>query len=232
MKRTQKLLDSFDQISHLSPAVLGARFTVLQRLNLKLVLVLPLVDFSQAASVWSLAHRLASLSALVFWEVKSKAWNSILQQTNTGYGTSITVNRPRALKARAKGTDTDGRKSVFGQIYRQLHFIRPSTLRTARPWRVTFEGEGGTDAGGLFRDSISHMCEELESSAVPLFIPCPNARSLMGDNQEKWIPNPNCKSALNLSMYAFVGKLMVLHTHPLLSSPFFVWSHFDSLCDV
>jgi len=40
-----------------------------------------------------------------------------------------------------------------------------------------------------------------------LFIPCPNSDGL-GDNKEKVIPNPACKSSLHLSMCAFVGKLM------------------------
>jgi len=98
---------------------------------------------------------------------------------------------------------------VFGQVYRQLHFQRPSQLRTdGRTWNVTYEGEGGTDAGGLFRDSLSHVCEDLQSRHVPLFIPCPNSRGF-GNNQEKWLPNPACTSSLHLSMYAFVGKLMV-----------------------
>jgi len=155
-----------------------------------------------------LASRLAALSSLILFEVKNKAWASILAQTNTGNRVYISVNRPRALKARTKGNDVDGRKSVFGQIYRQIHFLRPSQLRTSqRPWKITYEGEGGEDAGGLFRDSISNMCNELQSKSVPLFIPCPNSRGY-GSNQEKWIPNPSCKSSIHLSMYSFIGKLM------------------------
>jgi len=62
-------------------------------------------------------------------------------------------------------------------------------------------------AGGLFRDCISHMCADLQSNWVPLFIPCPNAKGF-GENQDKWIPNPLSLNSLQLSMYAFVGKLM------------------------
>ncbi len=68
-------------------------------------------------------------------------------------------------------------------------------------------GEGGRDAGGLFRDCISHICSDLQSSWVPLFIPVPNSKGY-GENQEKWIPNPLSLTSLHLSMYAFVGKLM------------------------
>ena len=73
--------------------------------------------------------------------------------------------------------DPEGSRSVFGQAFRQLHFVKPDNLRIpGQTWRVTYEGEGGTDAGGLFRDSISHICSDLQSPYVPLFIPCPNAK--------------------------------------------------------
>jgi len=73
---------------------------------------------------------------------------------------------------------------------------------------VEYQGEGGQDAGGLFRDSVTHICTELQTTALPLFVPCPNFKSKFGDNQEKFIPNPSSKSSLHLSMFAFVGKLM------------------------
>ena len=204
-----RTIQSYHLINQVPLARLRSRFVAIQTINAKLSSVLPLVDFSQAGSSWSLAHRLSSMSWLILREVKTRAWASILRQTgNQGTTTWITVNRPRALRAREKG-DLSGMKSVFGQIYRQLHFIRPSLLRTdQRPWRATFEGEGGTDAGGLFRDSVSHLCSELQTSAIPLFIPCPNSRTKIGDNQDKFIPNPSATSSIHLSMYAFVGKLM------------------------
>jgi len=94
-------------------------------------------------------------------------------------------------------------------VYRQLHFLRPSQLRTdRRPWQITYEGEGGQDAGGLFRDSLTAICNDLQSKHLPLFVPCPNQHTKFGDNQEKWLPNPASKSSLHLSMFAFVGKLM------------------------
>lgn len=51
------------------------------------------------------------------------------------------------------------------------------------------------------------MCLDLQSSHLPLFFPCPNA-SGVGDNQERWLPVPSCISTLELSMFAFVGKIM------------------------
>ena len=143
-------------------------------------------------------------------EVKSKAWRSILHSTATGQTVNITINRPRALKARERGNDPDGLKSNFGQVFQQLQFLRPQTLRCqqgARPFRVKFSGEGGIDAGGLYRDAVSEVCSTLLSRDTPLFIPCPNA-SGFGDNSNTWLPNPKCNTTLHLSMYAFVGKFM------------------------
>lgn len=87
--------------------------------------------------------------------------------------------------------DPEGTRSVFGQLFRQLHFVPPSNLRRpGQAWSVTYLGEGGQDAGGLFRDSISHVCSDLQSPYVPLFMPCPNSRGF-GDNQDKWVPIPS-----------------------------------------
>jgi hypothetical protein len=70
------------------------------------------------------------------------------------------------------------------------------------------------------------MCTELQSDALPLFIPCPNAQSV-GENKEKFVPNPSSKSGLHLSMFSFVGKLMgiaIRGSHVLnLDLPSMVW---------
>lgn len=100
---------------------------------------------TQSLNPWSLAHRLSSISWLILLEVKSKAWKSILTSTASGQPVNLTVNRPRALKARERGNDPDGLKSIFGQTFQQLHFLRPAQLRIQagnRPFRVKFAGEG------------------------------------------------------------------------------------------
>lgn len=58
----------------------------------------------------------------------------------------------------------------------------------------SFEGEGGTDHGGLFRESLHDACAELQSDATPLFIQCPNGRNNTGFNRDTWLPNPVCTS--------------------------------------
>jgi len=207
-----KLLASAPLLSHLPLHTLKQRFSAIQLLNMKLVDVLPFCDFTQALNEWSLAHRLSNISWLILLEVKNKAWKAILQSTAVGHTVNVNINRPRALRAKERGNDPDALKSIFGQLFQQLHFIRPSMLRIQqgnRPFRVKLAGEGAIDAGGPFRDVISDVCSSLMSRDTPLFVPCPNAGGY-GDFQHTFVPNPSSVSSLHQSMYQFVGKFMGL----------------------
>ena len=189
------------------------RFSALQSLNRLVLAAILLVDFSRASARFSLAHRVSSLRSVIFPSVKQLVWARVLQASGTSRGSSVNINRPKALKAKERkgGGDGDLLKTAFGQLYQQLNFVRPSQLRAPtdqRPFKVTYAGEGGVDAGGLFRDCLSDICAELQASHMPLFVPVPNHRGAVGSNQDKFMPHPGCTSSLQLSMYAFVGKLM------------------------
>ena len=46
------------------------------------------------------------------------------------------------------------------QIARQVVQLKPSDLRLpARAWKVKLVGEGADDAGGVFDDTITEMCQ-------------------------------------------------------------------------
>ena len=126
-----RLFYSYPLLRSIPLPVIRRRFATIRLLNQKLAIILPLIDFSQAAASWSLSRRISSLSFLIFYQVKATPWNQILRQTEgRRSGASVMVNRSRAVKAREKG-DPEGKKSVFGQIYRQLHFLRPAALRSS-----------------------------------------------------------------------------------------------------
>jgi hypothetical protein len=97
---------------------------------------------------------------------------------------------------------------------------------------MSFEGEGGNDAGGLFRDSLREICAELQSHpcSLRLLLPCANQRFGTGDNQDKWLPNPQRKTREHLSMYSFIGAVMgacLRENVPLdLDLPSLVWKAF------
>lgn len=46
-------------------------------------------------------------------------------------------------------------------------------------------GEGADDAGGVFDDTITEMCQELESDTLPLLIPTPNMLNDIGYNRDR-----------------------------------------------
>ncbi|XP_033110674.1 probable E3 ubiquitin-protein ligase HERC1 [Anneissia japonica] len=117
------------------------------------------------------------------------------------YGPQITVRR----------LATRGRKSkpIFSQIAKQVVKLRPSDLRLpSRAWKVKLIGEGADDAGGVFDDTITEMCQELETGVVPLLIPTPNALSDAGQNRDRFLLNPFpwCKDYLE--MFKFFGILL------------------------
>ncbi|KAJ8304108.1 hypothetical protein KUTeg_017691 [Tegillarca granosa] len=116
------------------------------------------------------------------------------------YGPQITVKR---LGTRGKKC-----KPVFTQIGQQVVKLKPEDLRLpARAWKVKLIGEGADDAGGVFDDTITEMCQELEVGTVPYFIPTPNARNESGNNSDRFILNPSLTSDEDLAMFKFLGIL-------------------------
>ncbi|XP_041374032.1 probable E3 ubiquitin-protein ligase HERC1 isoform X2 [Gigantopelta aegis] len=105
---------------------------------------------------------------------------------------------------------TRGKKCepVFVQIAHQVVKLRPEELRLpAQAWKVKLIGEGADDAGGVFDDTITEMCMELESGAIPLLIPTPNALSESGNNRDRFLLNPSLTSDDDLVLFKFLGIL-------------------------
>lgn len=46
--------------------------------------------------------------------------------------------------------------------------------------QINFVGEDGVDAGGVFREGMSRMVEDLFSPDFDLLVPCPNGRHAVG----------------------------------------------------
>jgi hypothetical protein len=128
------------------------------------------------------------------------------------------------------GKVVDVRDTVFEQLFAQLH-DRHALISCRRQgseaqlWSIAMTGEGarvlwtdGTDAGGMFRASISKLCEELQSPpplaievtevepAPPLLIHTPNY--IIGDGNEEFLPNPACFDSAMLERFKFLGTLM------------------------
>ncbi|KAL1506224.1 hypothetical protein ABEB36_005622 [Hypothenemus hampei] len=99
-------------------------------------------------------------------------------------------------------------KPIFIQVAKQVVDINPQELRLpSRAWKVKLVGEGADDAGGVFDDTITEMCQEITTNVVPLLIPTPNALNDEGFNRDKFLLNPTLTSPQHLSWFKFVGIL-------------------------
>ena len=103
------------------------------------------------------------------------------------------------------------RNAIFLQMFRQLRDTSIGRLRQdEQAWTVRFRQEGAEDAGGPYRESMALLGADLSSGVLPLLVPCPNAREGHGDNREKVLPNPACRSAEELQMFRFIGRVRTL----------------------
>jgi hypothetical protein len=101
----------------------------------------------------------------------------------------------------------------------------------SRWWTVQFVGEQGIDAGGLFRESVSYIADELMGThpgaalSPPLLVPAPNAGDDMGTRKADMVLQPGPLGS-SPALLRFVGRLMagaVLsgeETLPLSLTPF------------
>ena len=185
------------------------RLSILKYLNTLAAPAIPLIDMEKINEPGSLAFWVASVRHLILLDRKRDLWTEALLATEkSSKQPSVSVNRARAMRHRSDpSTDPLGRRSLFGQIFRQA---RDGDFRSRRrAWEVKFEGEGSEDAGGPYRESISEACADLQTPRVcPLLLLCPNGVSEIGECRDKFILNPASTRPVHLSMYHFLGKLM------------------------
>eukprot|EP00002_Diphylleia_rotans_P009903 TRINITY_DN2025_c0_g1_i6.p1 TRINITY_DN2025_c0_g1~~TRINITY_DN2025_c0_g1_i6.p1 ORF type:complete len:3715 (-),score=578.80 TRINITY_DN2025_c0_g1_i6:350-11494(-) len=219
-------------LQNVPPDALRLRFSILRLFNYILAPILPIVDFNYAVHTGSLSSKICELRGLIFYSTKMELFNKMVKMMPSDTRPTVVINRQQATES-PPDQDGDIPWCVFVQIYHQLHDIDPSYLRQDdQAWTVKMEGEGAQDIGGPYRESVTWMCEELQSASLPLFILCPNARLAreevgIGENRDKFIPRASSSSPIHLSMFEFVGKLMgiAMRTkNPLpLDFPSFVW---------
>ena len=76
----------------------------------------------------------------------------------TQSGQSLRLNRAKALQQRDGTAHKNDLDTLFGQAFTQLNHLEPRIFQAKeQAWTVTFAGEGGIDAGGLYRDSLSQF---------------------------------------------------------------------------
>jgi E3 ubiquitin-protein ligase HERC2 len=211
---SESFLSQFKSLVPYSLAEIKSRFVVLQHFNMVLGRVLSLVDLSRGDSDSHISALIRLNRGLIFSSVKDRLLSQALDMTSVSNGGCGEVRIDRFKSARLKeknGVDSKAKRTAFGQIYQQVHSNASSVFRlrkSERAWKVTFVGEFSDDYGGPYRASLDEIAEELQSSVLPLFIPCPNRRAKLGLNQEKFVPAPSARQPLHISLFEFVGKLM------------------------
>lgn len=128
---------------------------------------------------------------------------------------SANISRRKAMMFADSGkTDHNGSQTVFGQIITTLDASQPNMEnfrkkgREVKCFSITFMGEGGIDAGGLFRDCLTNISQELESNVLPLLIKTPNNKNEYGNNRECFILNSRSTSARHQKMFKYFGALL------------------------
>uniref|UniRef100_A0A665WLM9 HECT-type E3 ubiquitin transferase n=1 Tax=Echeneis naucrates TaxID=173247 RepID=A0A665WLM9_ECHNA len=102
-------------------------------------------------------------------------------------------------------------KPIFVQIAKQVVSLNPLELRLpSRAWKVKLIGEGADDAGGVFDDTITEMCQELQSGVVDLLIHTPNSFADVGSNTDRFLLNPAALSEDHMVQFRFLGILMAV----------------------
>jgi hypothetical protein len=112
------------------------------------------------------------------------------------------------------------------QAYFQLRSSGGNQLRgfsdssQSKVFSVSFEGESGIDAGGVYREGISRVVDDLFSDRFNLLIKTPNARKGYKINTNSYVPNPAHRTPLALSMLEFCGRFMGLSLRSKACLPF------------
>lgn len=189
-------------------------FVILKIINNKVKELLPFIDFSKVLNDnQRLSFYFNKITPLIFWDTKNELIKYYLEKTASEYETTeIKINRLKVRKFIEKGKpDHTGEFTIWGNIFQ---FIKSKSFKifkkkeggnNGKLFNVTFVGEASIDAGGPYREAITQAMGELQSSAVPLFIPSPNQKNESGLFREKWVVNPSSKSTTHLEMYKVFG---------------------------
>lgn len=96
-----------------------------------------------------------------------------------------------------------------------------------KAWFVKFIGEAALDQGGLFRESLTELCQELQSHVLNLLIPTQNQKNNHGEHRHKWTLNPAASTPAALKMFEFFGALIGMSVRSgilmSLNLPSFFW---------
>ncbi|KAJ8402341.1 hypothetical protein AAFF_G00368300 [Aldrovandia affinis] len=209
----QSVPPQYNALKDCSPAVLNTRLRVLYHFSDLMYKSWRLLNLNPRNQV-SASRYSSGTSAIVQGQLRGL----LSPKVNTlplvrSIGRTMTQGKTYGPQITVKRISTRGRSSkpIFVQIARQVVSLNPMELRLpSRAWKVKLVGEGADDAGGVFDDTITEMCQELESGVVDLLIHTPNSSADVGSNTDRFLLSPAAASDDHMVQFRFLGILMAV----------------------
>ena len=185
------LLNRYPNISKLPKDELFYRSSLIILLNnTASILYKTILGYNQGIPKNTTANLLFNKNYLFLFQVKKE----LMQEGCSSFSDALptlTLNR------------FSDKTTIFQQVYTQLQ-CKEFGRNKEQFFQVNFAEEDGIDEGGLFRDAISQLVADLQSS---LFILSPNSQNQPGSHSI-YIPHPLRNSPEDLRQYEFVGRLI------------------------
>lgn len=205
-----------------------SRVMLINAFNTSLKYLLPIIDISNPDPL-SLGYLIRKLNRYVLLNVKLPILYKSIELTmasGTGLPAHLNLDNFKTTLSKDKmEKDPHNANNCFIQAFHQLNKFDSKIFRyifnSDRVFQIHFEGESGIDAGGVFREGITRIVEDLfDINHFTLMILCPNGQHSVYLNMDKYLPNPQHTSPLALQMMEFVGKLMGMSLRAKLALPF------------
>lgn len=177
----------------------------------------------------SLGAKIRRMNRFIFMRLKQPMLEKAIELTaapsGAGLPASLSLDNMKALASRDLGEiEPTNSNCIFVQAFKELNAKDPMIFRHVtsndRVFAVDFKEERGIDAGGVFREGVTRIVEDVFSEHFNLLILCPNGVHQVHMNMDKYVPNPRHTSTLALQMYEFLGKMMGMSLRVKLYLPF------------
>jgi hypothetical protein len=204
------------------------RLLLFEALNKSLEELLPIVNLRNP-DPHSLGAMIRKCNRYVFMSLKQPLLERMITATaapsGPGIPAQLSLDNFKVISSRDKSEkDPSNSQSCFVQAFRQLQSKDSAVFRHTfsgdRVFQITFAGESGIDAGGVFREGVSRIVEDLFSEHFNLLLLCPNGQHEVHTNMDKYVPNPTHTGPLAMQMFEFMGKLMGMSLRAKLCLPF------------
>jgi hypothetical protein len=210
------------------------RSQIIELFNKNLETLLPLIDLSNDDS-FSLGAMIRKSNRYLLMKIKTPLLEKAITATavttsgninGTEVPATLQLDNYKSLNSREKNEkDPLTSQNCFIQAFKQLQKKDAAIYRYIisgdRAFTISFADESGIDAGGVFREGISRIIEDLFSHEYfNLLILSPNGQQTVHAGMDKFLPNPKHNTPMTLEMFEFIGKLMSMSVRAKLYLPF------------